>query len=505
MERSAVAARLGKGAGLRDAWTFVGRRGELRNLKSRLLGEESGSVWVYGPRRVGKTSLVDRLREFEAIDVLDVDVTALMDRSAAAMLNEVIVSGRAVLGWPNSLSQADLKAHLKAQTRPIAIVVDEFDALCLALCRDDRAILRALTQDCPRVAWVFASREAPEELCRREDEQSYLPSVCEPIRLGLLGRRDVDDLVGRVLSGAGGPTGDISEPDLGGAIFDRVGGFAHGVQRLLNAALCADSESGERWVHAVDAACDTLRGDLEEVWRGLTLAERRDFLHDGPLSGEREAVARKMGLAFEQDNGHFLPVSARWLRDVAERLGLSPSPGSGGDLLGLAKEIGEHIKLCNDTGKKLRPPRPAFSYGESALRLCDVSKPADTPAEFSGVVDVLYGVVFEAHKSANPDRPQVLPAYARAFRDAPEIVILDRLRQDTRHDLSLPNGTRSDHHPVLSNWYQRNGFGSAGPSGRAECHKAHRVLMEGIIIALRRLRQNLETVWRQASQVPPRR
>src|SRR5690606_36946337 len=49
--------------GVPDKRWFVGRWDELEMLRGLFLGKQSSSLWLHGPRRIGKTSLADRVAD----------------------------------------------------------------------------------------------------------------------------------------------------------------------------------------------------------------------------------------------------------------------------------------------------------------------------------------------------------------------------------------------------------------------------------------------------------
>jgi hypothetical protein len=486
--RDAVLQRLGKGMGLRDPFSFVGREQERRALRNALLGQQSGSVWIYGPRRIGKTSLVDRLREETSLTTLFVDAGTVAEFSAVALLEGIDEAGRCALGEDFSLKRT-------AQSQSISVVVDEFDRMCLGLSRDDRALLRGLTIKYPAFAgWVFVSCDEPSQLCREEDAQSYLPSICAKIQLGLLTRRDVRALTESVFR----ELGEEAPADLHEGIYARVGGFPGAVQPLLHAALLelSDDSPGLTTDEVLDLQRNKLQSDLEGLWRGLDRRDRAELLENSPPDKMREPDLVKRGLV-ERSRSNSTPsiwIKARWLREVGAELGVTPHRVSApDDLNASAKELGELLSECDEAVRRLdrKPPRVLFTVGRTSFKLCGVAYPLRSGADLAEVVRTLHQVVVEGSKEVR-DAQKLEPILLDLLHKHPTILLLNRLRIHGAHDLSL-RGANEDlkAQQLIAEWYKSLSLPLSGPTSPEQLRVAQRALIVSLVEALRSFRDKL--------------
>ena len=418
-------------AGMPHPEFFVGREDELGSLRGSFRGRQSGSRWLTGPRRVGKTSIAQRIGEDDRIDAIQVSAPLLHERSADALIR--FVAGRLGL----KTKQGALTAHLSTLERPLVAVVDEFDEFCLNLQRDEQAKLRALAHDNALFAWLFVSRAPPSALCRKYDEQSWLLGICTPQRVGLLPRVAVSELVQRVCCRAG--FADDAD-EVSDAILTAVAGYGAAVQRLLRGVLEHRLKALRRKrplppLRESVVLRPELRDLLDSLWIDLPLSVRRPLVlkdFDGALESAIDA-----DLVDEWDDA-FAPA---WLVDVGCDLGLVPRRGNGG-AIGPAEAILERMDVIHERSRLLG--QPFFKVGQSSmLKLHSLARPPSTEAELQQLVSVLYRVFRESTIDPETLEMSRLRDACHAFRSTPFWRAINTPRHIRQHDPDTgPEGSK---------------------------------------------------------------
>jgi len=302
------------------AAAFVDREDELRRLTADLASGQK--VFLISPRRYGKSSLVRR-----ALDALDrqgsltVEVTVSSYSSylaflegyaravlsaatrwerAAAWIREALGTTRPELrleaepsgastfavAFPSARGARDvsrvatevfqLPARLgEARRRPVAVALDEFQAIGAFNGGSVEEALRAAVQHQRRVGYVFAGSE-PTLMERMIGPKRPFYKAGPVMRLD----RIPADLFGRFIEARFARTGIRVEPGFGTAVLDLAGHLPYDVQRLAHEVWDDARADGVKRV-GLDHLHATLRRLLaeqavifESAWQRLTLAQR---------------------------------------------------------------------------------------------------------------------------------------------------------------------------------------------------------------------------------------
>lgn len=302
------------------AAAFADREAERDRLTRDLASGQK--VFLISPRRYGKSSLVrDVLRGLQRRGVLTVEVTVAASSSyvgfleayARALVSAETPAGR-VRRWAADLLQsarpelrfdaapggdagfsvsfpavrtardvARLAAEVfalpakiaAARKQPLAVALDEFQAITAFEGETAEQALRAAVQDQRDVGYVFAGSE-PSLMERMISPKRPFYKAGPVMRL----QKIEPEVFGAWLEQRFKATGVKSEPGLGAAIVDLAGNVPYDVQRLAHEAWDDLHDVGKK-----AASLDDLHATLtrlldeqhvmyEEAWQRLTLAQR---------------------------------------------------------------------------------------------------------------------------------------------------------------------------------------------------------------------------------------
>lgn len=422
-----ILASLPKREGVPDREWFVGRRLELNSLEGLVCGrQQSGSCWIHGPRRVGKTALSDRISELD-VDVLRLSVAGKAVSTASDLYDAISAECGQNFG--------ELRRQLRTRTKPLIVVVDEFDELSLRLSRDSQAELRALAHDHPKFAWVFISRVSPIEICQKFDEHSWLAGICTSHLIKFFDRYDVEDLVQRLCDAAKWDDAD----KVTAAIWERVAGYPVAVVELLRRVLASRITAAEEPRRAQTLASimrdsrAALEADLLSLWSDLPLRLRVSLLEPStPDAVERLQVELNMV------EGDGTRAKAWWIVDAARQRGLVPERGDLTDPVSTGKLLGELVYTCNELCRHAGET-PLFRAGDRVWRLQQATQPPRTEADLRHALDLLHQILCESTPSGPTERlpPGKLQTALLAWRqsEAYEALVICRNFQD--HEPSL--------------------------------------------------------------------
>jgi hypothetical protein len=381
--------------------TFVGRKKELKKLKASLEGPQLTPVWIWGSRRMGKTSLSFRLSENSTFQTVRINCDVLewkdMDHLADVLVQETNSQLGINLKKDGKVSLQELAKNGAGGERVI-LILDEFDRIAVCLEQNEQAFLRKILQESSFFSIVFISRVKPEQLLQDySDESSRLLGICEVLRMPMLSSGDVSDLIRIVREICG-----ITVPDwLAGWIYRRVGGYPICVQALLREYLlqCSlysmpipEDEMNRLNIFFVDAS----ESYLEGLWKDLPYLIRNWLLKDvTALSGSLEREIAVLNL-MEGDT----PLKPLYLVDTGAKKGLVAQDEHLAEFIGLAERLNDAIKMCNEYS--LRKGNPAvFQVTQQIFFIFEVARPVTNELVLNDRISKLHKICIE---STNSDR-----------------------------------------------------------------------------------------------------
>lgn len=371
--------------GVEDERWFVGRREDVVGLEGQFAGPEKvGSVWIHGPRRIGKTSLMQRVRRWSRVQ------THCLTPGPEWDGDDLLAHVAAEFGT----DAKSLPAVLAVLKQNHVLIVEEFDRLSIRLGREQQMRLRVLAHDAPRFGWLFTSRTPPSELCEKYDEQSWLLGICTPYGLKFLEAIDVEDLVRDCWDALGWTDADAVTKE----IYTRVGGHPTAVMTLIRSLI--EQRAALRPNRPLPDAADCLdeRGrsatlpHLESLWTDLPRDLRRN-LRDGnctPLVREWKMV---------DEDRKFAP--GQWLLEVATDPARSDGQLPSEGLFGAAESLLDALFACNDYASRLKERR-MFEHGDRQFKMFELARPSNTEAELVAFINRLAQYVCEG----SPEDPE---------------------------------------------------------------------------------------------------
>ncbi len=282
---------------------LVDRQEELALLLDRVLDGRNSRVAA--PRRYGKTSLLLRLLRDAADERVPVyvnflgvltfdDVAQRIEHAYANQLDPPLARWFAGLvrtlrptlrGGGVEVSPRATEAPLidrlatplrllERHGRRCTIVLDEFQDVLRAGERVDEVFRSQIEQHSDAAAYVFSGSHPGlmRELFATRRRAFY--GQAPPVELGPLAPDDLAEFIGaRFAEGERDPG-----PALG-LLLDLAGGhpqramlLAHHLYEATGVGRSADSDA---WASALDLACRSVDGEVQEVWRGLTATQQR--------------------------------------------------------------------------------------------------------------------------------------------------------------------------------------------------------------------------------------
>jgi hypothetical protein len=424
--------------------TFVGRRREIKKMSASLEGSQVTPVWVWGPRRMGKTSLSYRISEsaslrtarvsFDAYEWKDIDhlcdILALEARGQLKL--DIQQTGRPSL---------DGLAKKGSKDKPIILILDEFDRIAVNLEQNEQAFLRMVLQDNPFFGMVFISRVKPEQLLQDySDESSRLLGICEIVRMPMLSKEEVCDLIHIVQH-----TYNIDFPDwVATWIYNRVGGYPICVQALLREFLLQASEhckapAEQEMVRRDGLFIDAMESYLRGLWKDLPYPVRNWILNktsetSGTLKRQIEVLHLMDGDTFLRP---FYLVEIGAEKDVISRD--EPIP----EFIGLAERLNDSIRICNE--RSLRKGNcVVFQVTQQIFYIFQIARSVADELDLNDRINTLYKICVEgtsSDKLPKEDRCLIPKDVRNTYKKSEGFEVLVAWRNfcfhDASHDLEI--------------------------------------------------------------------
>lgn len=384
---------------LRDDPTFVGRGREVNKIRASLLGTQVNSIWIWGPRRIGKTSLSYHLPMEGGLTIIRASCDKCKWSGIDSLIEFIAAEGQSQLNIKFNSSGKELLIELAGRaekSQPIILILDEVDQIAINLEQYEQAFLRATLQNNPYFGIVFISRVRPGDLLQDySDESSRLVGVCEIIRVPMLSRDEVSALVKIVEKHCG----ERFPEWLTAWIYDRVCGYSVCVQALLREflILCYQLDSipseievrshSHAWFEAISSDLFGLWGDLSLNIRKVLLGAKDKFIG----TTRRELITLK--LATENE-----PLLPSWLIEIGTETGILAEPRNLPGLFGLATKLSETLELCNEISLR-KGGNQFFQTTQQLFKLFHLARPVANEADLNERINLLYKICIESTSS----------------------------------------------------------------------------------------------------------
>lgn len=426
--------------GMNDPRYFVGREEQHSSVNCCVIGDQRSSVWLHGPKRIGKSSMAKALmrkaKENETI-VFCVDAIDLFENGFKSVLRRAIKQARSsikIKGKTTKMQFESLAANSKAY--PILLVFDEFDKVALTMQTDEQAFLRRLSTDHAQLSYLFISSTPPQNIVEEiPDVNSRLLGICNQQRLMPLERKDIITLCKKVGE-------DLDIPDfvsMSDLIRKAVGGLPVAVMTMVKALAVTmfhrEKLDMEDIRDEMQKASMGLEADLQGYWFTLN-SETRSV-----LSGECEVVEYKRKV---KEDGFFNRVEGLIIPDfliaAGKRAGSFP-PTIVEDkkaTLGQVDRLFKGISELN-TSLQLRGLKNGIYIGNQTIDFWKLSRYPCTETELKEALDYLYKVFYEGAREQGGKRNYRLPSpLDDDYRKHRVVGAISNLRNFYDHDKSRP-------------------------------------------------------------------
>ncbi|MFC1844051.1 ATP-binding protein [Thermodesulfobacteriota bacterium] len=463
-----VFSALGIKTGIADEKYFVGRKLEMANLSCCYIGENRGSAWIHGPRRIGKTSLANMIaRQASSNDtlVLKADVIDINGDSGTLFDNMLIrltkkahkllpIEGDTIYKNFESLARYSDK-------RPLLIIIDEVDKVAISMKTDEQAFLRRLVSEYDKFSYCFISQQAPESIVEEvPDINSRLLGVCVQEKIKPLQRLDVKELCKIVGS-------DLRLNEFHKyhkIIWEMVGGIPIAVNSMVRtlaiqcthnpASLEGDIEK------LLEEKLSDIKIDLMGYWKSLKPGTRLVLM--GQAEEEKfESQLRDDGL-YKLHGGTIKPKFLIMVnKDSAFEIDIGASSDSEANTITKAENLLQLIAEINEA-LKIRGFKEGFFVGTTTIKLYFLSRKPCGVNEFKDAIDYLYKVFFEGARERKPNKDRIkeyrLPEpLATKYKKAKVIGDISNLRNFLFHDQTKEEDSekRNKYYVEASKIYQK--------------------------------------------------
>lgn len=480
---------------------FVGREESVTGLIGCAVGERRSSVWIHGPRRVGKSSLAAYLASRatgEGTRVIWVDAGDLNATDFNGLLDRAVKRGEAYVRVSGASPRERFEALASdSSSGPVLIVFDEFDHIAVNFQTYEQAYLRRLSQDYAMFCYIFITRLDPSFLVEEVSEQnSRLLAVCNHLRIKSLPVEAVHELCRKI----GGDTGLPDFTSWADPIFERVGGYPYAVTWLAKEIVVA-AQGGPLDYDIVLDVFDSHRRqielDMQLHWTDLLPGTRALILQEASAQPDQAnfADARADGYVTRARRA----VRPQWLLEVGQRSGLAPATSVSGSSLSNAALSVEHLQRlvsAINAHLKRRGRSPGFEHSTQVFRYFWLTRPQVSRETVTRGVDHLARILLDGSRFPDGKKSRLPANLSRAFERSEGYTLLLELRREL-----TPGARRTverDKRLSAEELYQRL-CDSAQPKGADDWQAICDRLLEMLIHSL----SELELMAREGASLNP--
>lgn len=332
-----------------DEITFVGRKREIRRILASIGGKQTTPIWIFGARRIGKSSLSYRLPKEEGLRIIRMSADSLEWEDIDRFAERVSKEASRQLSIKTNATGKEILTEMAGQTNEkqrLLLILDEVDRIALNLQRYEQALLRSIFQQNPFFGIIFISRLRPEELLQDySEENSRLIGICDIIRVPMLTEEEVCELIKIV----GGFCGEEIPPWVSRWIYNLVGGYPVCVQSLLREVLIYADEMGsfrsEKEIESREPLIfAAIHDSLKSLWNDLAFGVRKIIMgREEIISNSIRGELLSLNLLKEGK-----PLVPKWLIEVGNEVGVNVDFKTFPEFIELGERLSNSIKNCNE-------------------------------------------------------------------------------------------------------------------------------------------------------------
>ncbi|MFC1830510.1 ATP-binding protein [Thermodesulfobacteriota bacterium] len=409
MEPNQIFSILGTRAGISDDRYFVGRSQHLSSLSICYYNQSRrSSAWLYGSRRIGKTSLADVLAkkaENNGTTVIRVDAIDLTENHFENLLIRTLEKAKSFVTNNQKSIKENFEQLVKtSKDNPLLIIFDEMDKIAINLKIQDQAFLRRLDSDNERFCYCFISCLPPETIVEEVPEiNSRLLGICEPHKIGPLMKGDVRLICKKVGSDL---KIDYFE-EFHQEIWKKVGGFPIAVNSLIKslAIFCYHNSAVNR-----DEVSDILESKYEELKIDFrSLLNSLNTVSRLVLKGE---IPAKDNEHYLREDGYYSRITGVIRPEFLVRVGKEETQnmvpptqniGTTPEMFNLINNLVQLIPEINYR-LKLKGYKDGFYLASETISHSQYCTETCSEGEFDNILSSLYKAFFEGAKDRKPTK-----------------------------------------------------------------------------------------------------
>ena len=394
-----AAKRIGFKSPLIDNQTFVGRKREINKIIVSTTGSQVTSVWISGPRRIGKTSLSHQIPKEDSVFIIRISFEKY-EWSGIENFNTHIYTSILKNDLQLSLKSEDCLSQIASNAncnRHLILIFDEFDKVALNLQKDEQAYIRSILQENPYFGIIFITRLRPIELLQDySDENSRLIGVCDILRLPLLKRDEVNKLLMIVSAMIDEP---IQSSFLNWA-YQNVGGYPIALQSLIRSSLLIADELNHFPEHSDIVKLENqfyseLHSEITSLWKDMPF-DIRKFIIEGLRLDRSPTIISELQVLNLLEND--LPVIPSFLVKVGNEIGITYQNSLKPEYIESAEKLIDGIRLCNEISLR-KGMRSVFQVTQQSLRVFDLARPVSDENDLSSKIGLLHKICIESTNS----------------------------------------------------------------------------------------------------------
>lgn len=304
--------------GMNDDRYFVKRKELMAKLIGDISSSQHTSVWIYGPRRVGKTSIAHSISRFcneNDYLCLYIDAIDLYKNGFQTLMEKTIVLASRTVPLPGNDYKEQFESLAKSSNiRPVLLIIDEFDKIALNMDEVDQAFFRRLDSEFNEFSFMFISYQSPTDIMEEVEVNSRLLGVCDTQKIKPFTRLEVKSLFKKVKTDLGNNEFDSCAEH----VFNCIGGFPVAVTAACKdlAVACHHRERlTDDDIHDIlENIKNTLEVDIRSYWTYLSPFTKSVLLGQSD-SSEYDSFLREDGL-FVRGKGVIRP---KFLIEIGEK------------------------------------------------------------------------------------------------------------------------------------------------------------------------------------------
>lgn len=391
---------------------FVGREELLSNLNGSVVGIQRSSAWIYGPRRIGKSSVgraLVRMAEDSGTAIVYVDAIDLADEGFIGALQRALQKSAPFSSFPKCEVKGAFEALASSsRDHPITVIFDEFDKVALSMKMNEQAFLRRLATDYEQFSYVFISCLPPGSIIEEVTEiNSRILGICNQQRIMPLDRRAIHELCRRVAE-------DLQQKQLievHSLIRGFAGGFPVAVVAVLKKLAVAVYHRGLLEYEEMEEIAQSVYGELEidlrSYWSTLKPGTRT-VLMDKTEKTIFERELKEDGFKTREEGIIRPAFLLRAGNDCARRVPVAADSSLGSNDMETVNCLFKLISNINHS-LKLRGACDGFYIGSHQLQFYRLTRQPCIEDEFRNCIDYLYKLFFEGARLAKDEKKYRLP------------------------------------------------------------------------------------------------